>query len=71
MYCLDDRTEPGHVFPTDLFLLTTLLSDKQIEHSSKLLVDLLHLVDMTGNFVHGFHGNCRQTENNMVSVELV
>ncbi|KAF3847466.1 hypothetical protein F7725_020494, partial [Dissostichus mawsoni] len=60
------KTEPGHVFPTYLFLFTTLLSDKQIEHSSKLLMDLLHLVDMAGNFVHGFHGNCRQTENNMI-----
>ncbi len=71
MYSLVDWTEPGYFCTTYLFLFTTLLSDELIEHSSKLLVDLLHLVDMAGNFVHSFHGNYRRAENNIVSFELL
>lgn len=71
MYSFVDRTEPGHFCPTYLFLFTTLLSDELIEHGSKLLMDLLHLIDVAGNFVHGFHGNYRQAENNIVSIEML
>jgi len=67
----EHRTEPSRFSPTYLFLVTTLLRDEQIEHCSELLVDLLHLVDVAGNFVHGFHGNCRQAGNDMVRVELL
>lgn len=44
-----------------LFFFTTLLEDELIKDGSKLLMDLLHLVDVAGNFVHRFHGNCGQT----------
>ncbi|TNN75101.1 hypothetical protein EYF80_014674 [Liparis tanakae] len=62
----EHRTEPRRFSPTYLFLVPALLRDEQIEHRSELLVDLLHLVDVAGNFVHGFHGNCRQAGNDMI-----
>lgn len=40
-----------------LFFICSLFIDELVEHSSVLLVKLLHLVDMTRNFVHGLHCN--------------
>lgn len=69
MFFLLDRIEPGHFCPAYLFLFTILLDNELIKHCSKLLMDLLHLVDVAGNFVHGFHGNYRWAEN--IRVELL
>lgn len=66
MYFLFDRIEQSHFCLTYLFLLSALLSDELIEHCSELLMDLLHLIYVAGNFVHGFHGNCKSAENGMV-----
>lgn len=54
-------TPDGKQVCSYLFFFTTLLEDELIKDGSKLLVDLLHLVDVAGNFVHRFHGNCGQT----------
>lgn len=43
-----------------LFFFATLLKNKLIKDGSKLLVDLLHLIDVAGHFVHRFHGDCTQ-----------
>lgn len=43
-----------------LFFFSTLFKNELIKHGSKLLVDLLHLIDVAGHFVHRFHGNCTQ-----------
>lgn len=58
MFTSVGRTEPSQFCPMYLFLFTGLLSDELIKHGSELLVDLLHLIDVAGDFVHGFHGNC-------------
>ena len=40
---------------TCLFPVSSLFGYELVEHGPKLLVDLLHLVDVTGHFVHGLH----------------
>lgn len=40
-----------------LFLFTALLGDELVKHGSILLVDLLHLINVAGNLVHGFDSN--------------
>lgn len=44
-----------HVY---LFSVCGLFVDELVENSSVLLMKLLHLVDVTRNFVHGLHCNC-------------
>lgn len=43
-----------HVY---LFLFTALLRDELVKHCSILLMDLLHLINVAGNLVHGFDSN--------------
>lgn len=42
-----------------LFVVANLLGDQLIEHRAVILVDLLHLVDVTGHLLHGLQGLCR------------
>lgn len=54
------RVATGYVETGDAYLLfiSHLLADEQVENGSVLLVELLHLVDVTRNFVHRLHCDC-------------
>lgn len=41
-----------------LFVVANLLGDQLIEDRAVILVDLLHLVDVAGHFLHGLQGLC-------------
>lgn len=41
-----------------LFIVPNLLGDELIKHRAVILVDLLHLVDVAGHFLHGLQGLC-------------
>lgn len=47
--------ETGDVY---LFFISRLLADEQVENGSVLLMELLHLVDVARDFVHGLHRDC-------------
>lgn len=37
-----------------LFIMAAMLSNELIKHGAVILVDLLHLIDVAGHFLHGF-----------------
>lgn len=48
-----------------LFFLTSLFSNQLVKHSPKLFMDFLHLIDVTGNLVHGLDGHWKKTGREM------
>lgn len=52
---------PPHPTPPPLYLsiVANLLGDQLIEDGAVVLVDLLHLVDVAGDLLHGLQGLCR------------
>ena len=54
---VDKRNGHPHAY---LFFNCSLLIDELVENSAVLLVKLLHLVDVTRNFVHGLHCNWKE-----------
>lgn len=49
-------TEPPLLY---LSIVANLLGDQLIEDGAVVLVDLLHLVDVAGDLLHGLQGLCR------------
>lgn len=50
-----------------LFFVSSLLADQQVKNGSVLLVELLHLVDVARDFVHGLHRDCIKTSKTAVT----
>lgn len=54
---LDDFTSDSELC-VYLFIVASLLSNELIKHGAVILVNLLHLIDVTGHLLHGFQSLC-------------
>lgn len=52
------RSPPQTEERLHLFIVASLLGDELIKDRAVILVDLLHLVDVAGHFLHGLQGLC-------------